>query len=40
MVAFDLADPHLWVPDLLVGWIFVGCGLAARAVVQGTAPAR
>ena len=28
-VAFDLEDPHQWVPDLLVGWIYVGCGLVA-----------
>jgi hypothetical protein len=28
-VGFDWADPHRWIPDLLVGWSFIGCGLIA-----------
>ncbi len=27
--AFDAADVRLWLPDLLVGWVLVGCGVAA-----------
>ena len=30
-VAFDWTDPHRWIPDLLVGWSFIGCGLIAFA---------
>lgn len=30
-VAFDWTDPHRWIPDLLVGWSFIGCGLIATA---------
>ena len=30
-VAFDVADPLRWIPDLLVGWTFIGCGLTAAA---------
>ena len=30
-VAFDFADPLRWIPDLLVGWTFIGCGLTAAA---------
>ena len=30
-VAFDLAEPHLWIPDLLVGWVFIGCGLVVAS---------
>lgn len=26
---YGWADPRLWVPDLLVGWSLIGCGLAA-----------
>ena len=26
-VAFDAAEVRLWLPDLLVGWVLVGCGL-------------
>jgi signal transduction histidine kinase len=29
--AFDLADRNQWIPDLLVGWAFVGCGVVAAA---------
>ena len=28
-VAFGLEAPHQWVPDLVVGWTYVGCGLVA-----------
>ena len=28
-VAFGWDDPLHWVPDLLVGWTFIGCGLVA-----------
>jgi signal transduction histidine kinase len=27
-VAYDWGEPRRWVPDLAVGWSFVGCGLA------------
>ena len=30
-VAFDWTDPDRWIPDLLVGWSFIGCGLIASA---------
>src|SRR5919112_5130766 len=26
-VGFDPADVHLWLPDLVVGWVMVGAGL-------------
>ena len=29
--AFDWTDPHRWIPDLLVGWSFIVCGLIATA---------
>ncbi len=28
-VAFDWTDPGWWIPDLVVGWTFIGCGLIA-----------
>jgi signal transduction histidine kinase len=28
-IGFGLADPRHWIPDLVVGWTFMGCGLAA-----------
>src|SRR5919106_3563925 len=28
-VAFGWTDAHLWIPDLLVGWAFIDCGLIA-----------
>jgi signal transduction histidine kinase len=28
-VGFDWGDPHHWIPDLAVGWTFIGCGLVA-----------
>jgi signal transduction histidine kinase len=31
-VGFGWDDPGHWVPDLLVGWTFVGCGLAGQAI--------
>jgi signal transduction histidine kinase len=31
-VAFDWDAPVQWVPDLAVGWTFIGCGLAAKAL--------
>jgi signal transduction histidine kinase len=30
-VAFGWGDPRHWVPDLAVGWSFIGCGLLASA---------
>ena len=27
--SYGFRDPAKWVPDLLTGWILVGCGLAA-----------
>jgi signal transduction histidine kinase len=30
-VAYGLSDPLRWIPDLLVGWGFIGCGLIAAA---------
>jgi signal transduction histidine kinase len=27
--AFSSHSPHLWVPDLLVGWTYIACGLVA-----------
>jgi signal transduction histidine kinase len=30
-VAFDWGRPRLWVPDVAVGWVFIGCGLTGRA---------
>ena len=29
--AFDVADVRRWLPDLLVGWVLVGCGLVGTA---------
>src|SRR5207244_6101572 len=29
---YGWADPRHWVPDLLVGWGLIGCGLAARSL--------
>ena len=31
-VAFDWNAPLQWLPDLAVGWTFIGCGLAAKAL--------
>jgi signal transduction histidine kinase len=31
VVAFDLPEVHLWLPDLLVGWALVACGLLTQA---------
>ncbi len=31
MVSFGLGDPGRWMPDLLVGWICIGCGLVAAS---------
>jgi signal transduction histidine kinase len=28
-VFYDFADPFDWVPDLLAGWVLIGCGLLA-----------
>src|SRR5215213_2986626 len=28
-VGFDWGDPRHWIPDLAVGWTFIGCGLVA-----------
>jgi peptidoglycan/LPS O-acetylase OafA/YrhL len=28
-VGFGWGDPRHWVPDLTVGWTFIGCGLVA-----------
>lgn len=28
-VAFGWSDPRQWIPDLVVGWTFIGCGLVA-----------
>jgi hypothetical protein len=28
-VGFGWADPRHWIPDLAVGWTFIGCGLVA-----------
>jgi signal transduction histidine kinase len=28
-VAFGWTDAHRWIPDLVVGWAFIGCGLIA-----------
>ena len=39
--AFRWEDIHGWAPDVAVGWLFVGCGLAAKALVResrGTTP--
>jgi hypothetical protein len=30
-VGFGWADPRHWIPDLAVGWTFIGCGLVAWA---------
>jgi signal transduction histidine kinase len=30
-VAFAWTDPLQWIPDLVVGWTFIGCGLIAAA---------
>ena len=30
-IAFDWTDPAQWIPDLVVGWTFIGCGLIATA---------
>ena len=30
-VGFGWGDPRHWIPDLAVGWIFIGCGLVAWA---------
>jgi signal transduction histidine kinase len=30
-IAFDWTEPGRWIPDLLVGWTFIGCGLIASA---------
>jgi signal transduction histidine kinase len=30
-VGFGWADPRHWIPDLAVGWTFIGCGLVALA---------
>jgi signal transduction histidine kinase len=30
-VAFGWTDPLQWIPDLVVGWLFIGCGLIAAA---------
>ncbi len=31
-VAFDWNAPLRWLPDLAVGWTFIGCGLAAKTL--------
>jgi hypothetical protein len=31
-VAFDWDEPALWAPDLVVGWVFLGTGMAAWSV--------
>jgi hypothetical protein len=28
-VRFGWGDPRHWIPDLAVGWTFIGCGLVA-----------
>jgi hypothetical protein len=28
-VGFGWGDPRHWIPDLAVGWTFIGCGLVA-----------
>ena len=33
--AFDPADVRLWLPDLLVGWVLVGCGLVGVRTPAG-----
>jgi signal transduction histidine kinase len=30
-IAFDWTDPAHWIPDIVVGWTFIGCGLMAAA---------
>ena len=30
-IAFDWTEPDRWIPDLLVGWTFISCGLIAAA---------
>jgi signal transduction histidine kinase len=30
-IAFDWTELHLWIPDILVGWLFIGCGVVAMA---------
>jgi len=30
-IAFDWTEPDRWIPDLIVGWTFIGCGLIVAA---------
>jgi signal transduction histidine kinase len=35
-VGFGWGDPRHWIPDLAVGWTFIGCGLVAWALRPGS----
>ena len=34
-VGFGWGDPRHWIPDLAVGWTFIGCGLVASGAAAG-----
>ena len=34
-VGFGWGDPRHWIPDLAVGWTFIGCGLVACGAATG-----
>jgi hypothetical protein len=37
-VGFGWSDPRHWIPDLAVGWTYIGCGLVASRRRQGSRP--
>jgi hypothetical protein len=39
-VGFGWADPRHWIPDLAVGWTFIGCGLIGWGGGRRAGPVR